>query len=481
MNYKIVIKVLGILLLLEAIMMLPSFIISLYYGREDVYGFIITILLCCSIGFIFSKIKCSNEQIKTREGFTITALGWIIISLFGSFPFVLSGYIPSLTDAFFETVSGFTTTGATLLSDIEILPKGLLFWRSFTHWIGGMGILVFTIAIIPRFGIGGIQIFRAESPGPVVNKISPKIKDTAKILYKTYIVITCIEIVLLILAGMSLYDSIVHTFGTVGTGGFSVKNKSIGAYPQSSIHIIIAVFMALSGENFSLFYALYKKKWKTVFKDQELRLYIFIILLSTIFITINIIPIYKNNIFLALRDSFFQVSSIITTTGYSNTDFNLWPTFSKGILLMLMFIGGCAGSTAGGIKVIRILAVFKFLKREIIKIFHPKAVIPIRIGEKSIPDNVTDNITSFFIIYILTFTAGTLLILLNGVDFETAISSVACTLGNVGPGFNLVGPYANFGFFSDLSKNVFSVLMLMGRLELFTFLALFSKNNWKHK
>ncbi|WP_027623394.1 TrkH family potassium uptake protein [Clostridium lundense] len=480
MNYGIVIKMLGNILEIESLLMVPSLLVALYYNQLDKIPLVISIFITGIIGFIMTKKSYSKKVIKVKEGLAIVTFGWLLASLFGALPFVLSGSIPNWSDAFFETVSGLTTTGATIVNNVEAMPKGILFWRSFTHWIGGMGILVFTVAFSTTIGVGGFQIFKAESPGPITDKIVPRIKDTAKILYTTYFAMTILQIVLLIIGGMSLFEASVHTFGTVGTGGFSTRNASIGAYDNTYIHIVIAVFMVLSGVNFSLYYAIFKGKWKEVLKDEELRLYLGIVSLAVIFIALNINSKIYYNIGLSFRDAFFQVSSIITTTGYATTNFDKWPTFSKGILFMLMFIGGCAGSTAGGIKNIRILVFIKLIKREISKIFHPRAIIPIKNGGKVVPNDTVASITSFFVLYIMIFVLGTIVVSLEGVDIESAASSVAATLGNVGPGFGFVGPTRTFSEYSGYSKVLFSAFMLLGRLELFTIIALCSPVNWSN-
>nr|WP_202192299.1 TrkH family potassium uptake protein [Clostridium cochlearium] len=460
--------------------MIPSLLVSLYYNEYDINSFIISIILIGITGIILSKKTVYKKSIKTKEGLAIVALGWILCSLFGSLPFIISGSIPSWIDSFFETVSGLTTTGATLIDNVEILPKGILFWRSFTHWIGGMGILVFTVALLPTIGVGGFQIFKAESPGPTAERIVPRIKNTAKILYITYISITVLEIVFLRIGGMSLYESTVHTFATVGTGGFSTKNSSIGAFNSTYIHIIISIFMLLSGVSFSLYYALFNRKWKDIFKNEELKLYLGIVLSSVTLIALNINSKIYHNIGLSFRDSLFQVSSIITTTGYSTVNFDEWPTFSKSILFLLMFVGGCAGSTSGGIKNIRILVLAKLVRREFRKIFHPRAVVPIKNRERAIPNDVVASISSFFILYIAIFALGTILISLEGINFESAASATASMLGNVGPGFGFVGPTCTYSNFSALSKLFLSLLMLLGRLELFTIMALFVPTTFKN-
>lgn len=482
MNYSVVAKVVGFLLLVEAVLMIPPLLISIFYQQADTNAFLISILIIAGIGFLLSRVKTNNKNIKIREGLAIVSFGWLFAAALGALPYVISGSIPSYIDAFFETVSGLTTTGATIITDIEVLPRGILFWRSFTHWIGGMGILVFTLALLPTIGVGGFQIFKAESPGPVSDKIVPRLKDTAKILYITYISITLLEMILLVFGGMSWYESALHTFGTVGTGGFSSRNASIEAFDSTYIHIVIAIFMILSGANFSLYFALYKGKWRDFFKNEELRLYLFIILSATILIGTNLyFTAYDGSGGKSFRDALFQVGSIITTTGYATADYDQWPTFSKSILLMLMFVGGSAGSTGGGIKVVRILVLLKLIKREILKIFHPRAVLPIKLQNKALTGDVTASIFSFFALYFLLFVVGTILLSLEDIGLESAASAVAVTLGNVGPGFGFVGPTQTYSQFSDFSKGLLSALMLLGRLELFTIIALIAPKNVRNE
>ena len=481
MNYSIVAKVVGILLLLEAAFMVPAQFISIYYNQSDKGAFFISIVITGVVGLVMTRTKSANQRIKTKEGLAIVSLGWLFTAIFGALPFVISGSIPSFVDAFFETVSGLTTTGATIIKDIEVLPRGILFWRSFTHWIGGMGILVFTLSILPIFGVGGFQIFKAESPGPIADKVVPRIKDTAMILYISYLTITIIEFVLLMFGGMNWYDSLLHTFGTVGTGGFSTKNASIGSYDSTYIHLVVTIFMILSGANFSLYFAIYKGKWRDAMKNEELRFYLSIILVSTLLIGTNLFFTTYEASGISFRDAFFQVGSIITTTGYVTADFDQWPTFSKSILFLLMFIGGSAGSTGGGIKVIRILVLLKFIKREIKKIFHPRALIPIKIQNKSLSTDVNASISSFFTLYFLLFIIGTILISLENIGLESSMSAVAATLGNVGPGFGFVGATQTYSEFSDFSKIVLSALMLFGRLELFTIIALIVPRTWRNE
>lgn len=479
MNSGIVRVVLGKLVILLALTMVPSFFIALFFKEQSYKAFLITILIVLIIGTIMVLIPTKSKRIRGQDGLVIVTLGWVLASAFGALPFYISGNIPIYTDAFFETMSGFTTTGATILSDIQALDNGMLFWRSFTHWIGGMGILVVAVAVFPAMGAGGFQIFRAESPGPTAERIVPRIKDTAKILYTTYTVITLTEFVLLMFGGMTPLDAAIHTFGSVGTGGFSNKNQGIGYYDSTYIKIVITAFMIMCGANFSLYYSLSKKKLKNVLANTELRLYLSIISVAAILISIDLIYVMKGSLGDSIVDAFFQVASIITTTGFATVNFDTWPAFSKGILFLLMFIGGMAGSTGGSIKVIRILVLLKLVKVEIQKIIHPRGVISVKVDNKSISHSVLGSITSFFVLYMLIFVFGTLLISIEGYDIVTSSSAVAATLGNVGPGFELVGAANNFGFFSVPSKMLFSLLMLLGRLELFTVVALFFPNFWK--
>ncbi|WP_422485587.1 TrkH family potassium uptake protein [Gudongella sp. DL1XJH-153] len=479
MNYGIVTRVLGSLLIVEAVLMLPSYLIAVSSQGPDRMPFLITILLTAIIGGLMTRRKTGQSSIGAKEGLAIVALGWLFASIMGALPLHLTGVTNNYIDAFFEIVSGFTTTGATILKEIEGLPQGILFWRSFTHWIGGMGILVFTLALMPALGIGGFQIFKAESPGPMAGKIAPRLRDTAKILYITYVTITLAEVLLLSIGGMGVYESFIHTFGTVGTGGFSNRNGSIADFDSTYIHMVIAFFMVASGVNFSLYYSFFRGKSTDLFKDEEFRLYIKIIVIATLAIAIDLWVVSYHNVGFSLRDSFFQVASIITTTGYSTADFDLWPTFSKGILLILMFVGASAGSTGGGMKIIRILVMMKLVKREVGKLYHPRAVIPIKINNKVIPSETVARINSFLALYLLLFLFSTLLVSLEQVDLLTAGSAVAATLGNIGPGLELVGPVQNYAFFSWPTKLLLSFLMLLGRLELFTIIALIAPKNWR--
>ncbi len=479
MNNRMILKVLGYVLILISMTMIIPLLIAFFNHGTDTFAFLVSIGITGAFGALLSQIPLKKKTIRTREGLAIVTFSWLFASLFATLPFMLSGAIPSFFDAFFECTSGFSTTGATIIRNIEILPLGILFWRSFTHWIGGMGILVVAVAVLPLLGSGAFHIFKAESPGPITEKLVPRIKDTASILYIAYIALTLFEIILLMFGGMSLFDAAVHTFGTLGTGGFSTKNGSIGAYNSNYIFIVISIFMILSGANFSLYYELISGRWRDVLKNEEFRLYIGILTVAVVALTVNTHFTLYNNWYQSFVHSLFQASSIMTTTGYSTTDFDLWSGFSKGILFILMFVGGSAGSTGGSVKVVRILVLYKILQREFLKILHPRSVIGIKINQQSIPSDIVTNIVSFFILYIAIFVGSSLLISLEGISWISATSSVAATLGNIGPGFDFVGPTRTYADFSNASKMLFSILMITGRLELFTVIVLFSPKFWR--
>lgn len=479
MNYGTVFKLVGSILIVDAFLMLPALLIAMFYRESSFSAFLITFILTLSTGLLFSKVlfKQKIKAINIKQGLSIVTFGWIFVSLLGSLPFYLSGSTATLIDAIFETISGFTTTGASIMPDVEILDKSILFWRSFTHWIGGMGILVFTLALLPAYGIGNFQIFKAEAPGPTHGRLEPHIKNTARTLYITYIGLTLVQILFLLIGRVSLFDAALLTFGTVGTGGFAPYNASIANF-SSYVQMIISLFMILAGVNFTLHVLAIKGKLKEVFSDSEFKMYLKIIGFSIVIISLNLAIVHYDDVWYSIRDAIFQVASIITTTGYATVDFQTWPSFSKFILLGLMFVGGSAGSTAGGMKVIRILISLKLVRREISKIFHPNAVVPIKLGKKIVPNEVVARINSFITLHFLVFVIGTILISLDQVDMITAMSSVAATLNNIGPGLELVGPTGNYAHFSNFSKLVFSFVMLLGRLELFTVIALLAPSRW---
>lgn len=481
LNYRAIFKLTGIITILLSVLMIPSMVVSFIYGEaEATSAFMKTIAPMFVIGCLITIfVKADFNHLKIRDGYLIVALIWSLASALGAVPFVISGYIPSFIDAFFETVSGFSTTGASILTDIEALPKGLLFWRSFTHWIGGMGIIVFTIAILPMLGIGGQRIAMAETSGPSLGKLTAKLTDNSKILYLIYLCMTILEVVLLMLGGMSPYDSMIHTFGSVGTGGFSNYNISIAHYDSLYFEIVIGVFMLLAGVNFSLYYFIIKGHWKDFFSDSELRFYLIICGAAIAFITLNLWSSNSYGSFgQSLRFSFFQSISIMTTTGFASADFDLWPSFSKMILLILMFVGGCSASTAGGIKSIRILLLYKYMKRGVAARLHPRAVFSTKINGKPVSADTISATVSFVFLYFGIFFLGTILLSLENHDLITTVSAVAACIGNIGPGFNLVGPVLNYSLFSDASTLMLAIFMLIGRLELYTILLLFTRQFW---
>ncbi|NLO99335.1 MAG: TrkH family potassium uptake protein [Clostridiaceae bacterium] len=479
MNTAMISKNLGVLLLVEAASMLPSLLVAIIYKQNDISAFIITIIVLTIIGFIMYRIPARNKNFYTRDGFAIVSLGWILVSLFGALPFFISGAIPSYIDALFETVSGFTTTGSTILRDVESLPKGLLFWRSFTNWIGGMGVLVMMLAVLPAAGANTLHIMKAESPGPNPGKLVPKIGQSAKILYLMYIGLSLVQIVLLLIGGMPLFDTLIHTFSTAGTGGFSNMNNSVGAYNNLYFEIVIGVFMFLFGINFALYYQTLKGDIKSMIRDEEFRFYSFTAISAIVLITWNLWGSLFGTVWESLRHSFFQVSSIMTTTGFSSTNFDVWPVLSKTILIVLMFIGASAGSTGGGIKCLRFLLLFKTIKREVRRIIHPRAVYTVKYGGKTVSGDVLLGVMNYFFISIILFAISLILVSLDGFDMVSNFTAVAATINNIGPGLGMVGPTGNFADYSGLSKIVFSATMLFGRLEIYPMLILFAPTFWK--
>jgi len=470
---------LGILLVCEALSMLPSLVVALIYREAGGAAFIYSILIILAVGFPLVFVKPYTSNFYARDGFAIVAIGWILISFFGSLPAFISGAIPSLVDSFFESISGFTTTGASILKEIESLPKGILFWRSFTHWVGGMGVLMLTLAILPSVGGRTQHIMKAESPGPNPGKLVPKIGQTAKILYGIYLAISVVEIVLLLVSGMPLYDSFIHTFGTAGTGGFSNMNASVGSYNNIAAEIIITVFMLIFGANFALYYQILKGYPRAPFKNEEFRFYIGVAVVSMILVAANINGSVFKSLWESLRHSSFQVASILTTTGYTTSNFDAWPMFSRIVLLILMFIGGCSGSTGGAIKNIRVLLLIKTMKQELMKIIHPRAVHPVKIDGKVVEEETLTRVMAFFFMYMFVFVFAVLIVSTDGKDIATTVSSVAATIGNIGPGLGLVGAVGNYSDMSVLSKLVLSFCMIVGRLEVYPILLLLVPSFWK--
>ena len=480
MNNKMIVYIIAKMLGVEgAVLLIPAFVAFLY-GESDAIQFLIVSAVLGAIFFIFGRKRPENKVIYAKEGLVIVGLAWILWSLFGALPFVLTGSIPSYVDAFFETVSGFTTTGSTILTDIEALPKGVAFWRSLTHWIGGMGVLVFVMMLTSLDDEHSMHLMRAEVPGPEADKLVPKARATARILYLMYFVLTAAEVVFLMFGGMSFYDALLHSFSTAGTGGFSNRNASVAYYDSAYIDGVITVFMILFGVNFNLYFLIRLKNWKDALKNEELHAYLGIIAGAVAIVTVNILGIY-GNIVHAFRYASFQVASVITTTGFCTADFNLWPELSKVVLLGIMVIGACAGSTGGGITVSRFLILVKSIKQEVRRMLHPKAVTIVKINGKRVGNDTIRSVYIYFISYILVMMVSILLVSINNFDFATTFSSVLTTLNNVGPGISMVGPVENFHMFSPLSKLVFCMDMLLGRLEIFPYLLLMSPEVWRRR
>ena len=478
MNIRLVLNFLGKLFLIEAALMLPALGVSLSYGQGDAPAFLLAILTIAVISLpliLFCRSK--DQQMYAREGLAVAGLGWLLMSLLGGLPLVYNGSC-SFVDAFFEITSGLTTTGATILTDIESLPNGILFWRSFTHWIGGMGVLVFTTAILPSIGGRGAHLARAESPGPTFSKLTPKLGDTAKVLYLIYFALTLIETIALLLAGLSLYDAVIHAFGTAGTGGFSNRALSVGAYNNLAVEIIISVFMFLFGVNFAVFFKLILRDFKGAFKNQELKTYAAITLVSILLLSLSLIS-YYGDFLTSLRYAMFQVPTIMSTTGYATADFNLWPSFSKMLLLALMLFGACAGSTAGGLKMTRLVMLFKMVRRELRRAFQPRKVEVIILDGKTVPEETLSQVSILFVCHICLIIFGSLIVTLEGVTITTAFTTSLTCLSNVGPGLEVVGPMGSFAGYSAATKVFLSLLMLAGRLEIYPILILFSPAAWR--
>ena len=482
MNKKMVFNFLGQIVKVSALMLLLPLIVSIIYLEwMNVLAFGIAIATALALGFSLTILfKPQNKTIYAKEGFVIVALSWIALSLIGAMPFVICGDIPNYIDALFETVSGFTTTGASILQNVETMSRGMQFWRSFTHWLGGMGVLVFVMALLPSISDRTIHVMKAEMPGPVVGKLVPKVRQTARILYLIYIGLTVAETVLLLCGGMPLFESLVHTFGTAGTGGFSVKASSIGGY-SPYLQWVITIFMLLFGINFNIYFLLLIRRFKAAFKSTELWVYLGIVAVSVGVVCINTYELF-GNFADTLRHSAFQVASIITTTGFSTTDFNLWPELSKAILLTLMFIGACAGSTGGGLKVSRVVMLFKMMGRELRKMLHPRAVESVRYEGKRLDEATLHSTASYFVIYVVIYIAVFILLSFDRTyGFVENFSAAAACYNNIGPGFGAVGPAGNFAAYTGYSKIVLSFAMLFGRLEIYPLLFAFSPSTWMKK
>jgi len=480
MQLRSIFRILGALISFIGAMMVFPLLFSLYYKDGDLLPIVFSMLICLSIGSAaFFTFRGEIEEISHKEGFLIVTLGWVFAALFGSLPYLFSGMFGSFVDAYFESASGFTTTGATVLQAIDSLPRGILFWRSLTHWLGGMGIILLSIAILPLLGVGGMQLFKAEVPGPVNDRIKPRIAETAKTLWKVYIFISAVEVLLLILGGMDLFNALCHTFGTMATGGFSTLGLSIGGYDSLYFDVVITFFMLIAGVNFALHYQLFRGSVRQFWESSEFRFYLAVFGISLLFITVNTYLHVYGDILDALRYSSFQVASILTTTGYVTADFETWPYFSQILLFFLMFIGGCAGSTGGSIKCLRIMLLVKQIRKSLKQFIHPHGVFPIKLGSQVISSDIMNSVLSFFLVYVFLFASGTLVMAFLGMDIVTAFTSVAACLGNIGPGLGNVGPMDNYSHIPHIGKWLLIFLMFVGRLEVYTIILLLMPKFWQ--
>ena len=477
MNFRIIAYIVGWVCNFQAIFMVLPCITALVYQEHEFFAFLISMILCLIAGIPLTARKPKNKVFYTKDGCVAVALSWLALCIFGSVPFVLSGSIPHPIDAFFETVSGFTTTGSSILTDVEVLPHCILMWRSFTHWIGGMGVLVFLLSLLPLAGGYHMNLMKAESPGPSVSKLVPKVQQTAKILYSIYIGMTFLQIVLLLIGNIPLFDTLCIAFGTAGTGGFGIRNDSMGSY-STYCQIVTTIFMILFGVNFSAYYLILTKKIRQALKFEEVRYYFGIIAAAVLVIGLNTMHLFQN-LGVSIQQAAFQVGSIITTTGFSSADFNQWPALSKTILVLLMFVGACAGSTGGGIKVSRILILCKAARKEFQLYLHPNAVKKIKMDQKTITHDILRSTNIYLTLYLLIFAVSILLVSLDNFDMTTNFTAVTATLNNIGPGLEIVGPMGNFSSFSYFSKCILIFDMLGGRLEIFPLLLLFFKGTWK--
>ena len=478
MNYLIVAYIMGWVLNFEGAFMLLPAVTALIYGEKEGFVFLGCSIFSFVAGGLITLKKPANKRFYAREGFVICSLTWIVISLVGAIPFVITGVLPNYVDALFEIASGFTTTGSSVITDLTPVPHCVLIWRSFSHWIGGMGVLVFILAILPLFGGVDMHLMRAESPGPSVGKLVPNVKKTASYLYKIYLGMTLVQLIILLITGMHPFDAVCITFGTAGTGGFGIHNDSCGGYTILQ-QTVITVFMLLFGINFNVYFLILKKKFKEIFNIEEVKWYLIIVLTAVTLIVINYGNM--NELYISIHHAFFSVASVITTTGYGTVDFNLWPMFSKGILIAIMFIGACAGSTGGGMKVSRILIYAKTVKKEIVGMIHQKSVKIIKMDGKTVEHSVIRNVNVYLVSYLMIMAVSFLLVSLDNIDFESSFTAVVATFNNIGPGLGKVGPTGNFSEFSNLSKLVLTFDMLAGRLEIFPMLLLFSRATWSKK
>jgi trk system potassium uptake protein TrkH len=471
MRVGVVSNIMGSLLIFLGLTMLLPLVFSLFYG-ENIAPLLLSSGITMGCGLILRYYTAPVTELNQREGYAVATLGWVAATVFGSLPFIFSGAAPTIIDAIFESMSGFSTTGATILADIEAQPKGILFWRSFTQWLGGMGIIVLSVAILPRLGAGGLQLFRAEVPGPVADRFLPRVAATSRALWLLYVGMTLLQTVLLLFGGMTLFDAITYALVTMGTGGFSTRNLSVAGFNSLYFEVVIIVFMFLAGTNFSLHYQILTGRPRVLWRNAEFRFYTVVVLGATLLITLNLWHRYYDSIFTALRYGAFQVVSITTTTAFTTADFDQWPAFSRGLLLLLAFFGGSAGSTSGALKQIRVLIVLKYGYRELQRLIHPRAVVPLRLGDKTLPEQVISEIVGFIFLYLTIFIFGVLVLTGFNIDLVTSLSAVAATLGNIGPGLAAVGPMKNYLAFPPVLKLFLTFLMLLGRLEIFTVLVL---------
>jgi len=479
MNLFLPLKIMGALLVYLSAALLVPIPFSLYYGDGAAAAFVYSALVCLFVGLLLWKRIRTHKDFGTREGFAVVSFGWLFYAFFGALPYLFSGAIPAPVDAVFETMSGFTTTGSTILTEIESLPESILLWRALTHWIGGMGIIVLSLAILPMLGVGGMQLFRAEAPGPTADRLKPRIQDTAKLLWGVYVLLTAAETLLLMLGGMSFYDALCHSFATLATGGFSTRNASVAAFDSAYIDWVITFFMFAAGVNFSLHYWALKGKVRDYFKNEEFLFYSALTLgVTTIICLLNQGTVYAS-FWDNLRYSAFQTSSILTTTGFGTADYERWPVLAQYLLVFLMFVGGCAGSTGGGIKVARILLLFKHAHHQLFRLIHPRAVRLVKLGDIPVDRDVMQSILGFFALFMGVFVVASFLMAATGLDLLSASGAVIATLGNIGPGLGSVGPVDNFAHITDFGKSVLILCMLMGRLELFTVLVLLFPTFWR--
>ncbi len=478
MDFGVVLKVLSLLLIVEAAAMTPSLGVAVHYGEADITAFVVSITVTLVVGLIGYWLAPRGGTVRYREGFMIVGMGWLLASAVGMLPFLLGGTCDSAVDAFFEAVSGFTTTGATILRDIESQPHGILLWRAMTHWLGGMGILVLALAILPAVGLGTFQIFKSESPGPTPEKLVPRMGRTAQILYTIYVAFTLVQIIALKAAGMDWFDSVTHAFATMGTGGFSTRNASIGGFANPAVEWVISLFMLLASINFSLYFELLMGNGKLLARDEELKLFFTIVVISVLVVTVNIRGLYESA-GEALQNAVFHVLSIVSTSGFVADDYGQWPELSRAIIFLLTILGACAGSTGGGIKHIRLLVVLKYLRRNVYRLIHPQAMIPLRVNRRPVSEEMVHNVLGFLVAYGLLFVLFTLILLTQGMDLISSSSAAATALSNVGPGFGSVGPTETFANLTDLSKLVLCAGMILGRLEIFTILVMLVPAFWE--